>query len=84
MTHGPVVPSLPDPLVVPVGVVVEMVGLRRLSADTFAVDPVLAWAQAAMVAAAIVGTVAILVGRLGPAHRRGIPIDATQLGEREA
>jgi hypothetical protein len=51
-------------LVVPVGVVVEMVGLRRLSGETFAVDPALAWAQAAMVVGAILGGCSALVVRL--------------------
>jgi hypothetical protein len=51
-------------LVVPVGVVVEMVGLRRLSGETFAVDPALAWAQAAMVVGAIAGGCSALVVRL--------------------
>jgi hypothetical protein len=51
-------------LVVPVGVVVEMVGLRRLSGETFAVDPALAWAQAAMVVGAILGGCLALVVRL--------------------
>jgi hypothetical protein len=51
-------------LVVPVGVVVEMVGLHRLSGETFAVDPALAWAQAAMVVGAIVGGSSALVVRL--------------------
>jgi hypothetical protein len=51
-------------LVVPVGVVVEMVGLRRLSGETFAVDPALAWAQAGMVVGAILGGCSALVVRL--------------------
>jgi hypothetical protein len=51
-------------LVVPVGVVVEMVGLRRLSSETFAVDPTLAWAQAGMVLGAILGGCLALVVRL--------------------
>jgi hypothetical protein len=51
-------------LVVPVGVVVEMVGLRRLSGETFAVDPALAWAQAAMAVGAILGGCSALVVRL--------------------
>jgi hypothetical protein len=51
-------------LVVPVGVVIEMVGLRRLSGETFAVDPALAWAQAAMVVGAILGGCSALVVRL--------------------
>ena len=51
-------------LVVPVGVVVEMVGVRRLSGETFAVDPALASAQAAMVVGAIVGGCSALVVRL--------------------
>jgi hypothetical protein len=50
-------------LVVPVGVVVEMVGLHRLSGQTFAVDPALAWAQAMMVAAAVLGAGSALVFR---------------------
>jgi hypothetical protein len=45
-------------LVVPVGVVV-----RRLSGQTFAVDPALAWAQAMMVAAAVLGAGSALVLR---------------------
>jgi hypothetical protein len=51
-------------LVVPVGVVLEMVGLRRLSGETFAVDPALAWAQAALVVGAILGGSSALVIRL--------------------
>jgi len=53
-------------LVVPAGVVVEMIGLRRLDGRTFAVDPVLATTQGAMVAGAVVAGCAFLL-------RPGVP-----------
>ena len=51
-------------LVVPIGIVVEMLGIRRLNGVTFDVDPALAWAQAMMVAAAVLGAGSALVLRL--------------------
>jgi Family of unknown function (DUF6518) len=50
-------------IVIPVGVFVEMVVLRRLGSDTFAVDPALAWTQTAMIIASILGAAIILVRR---------------------
>ncbi|MEO8468074.1 MAG: DUF6518 family protein [Chloroflexota bacterium] len=50
-------------LIVPVGIVVEMLGLRRLSGETFAVDPALAWAQTSMVAVAILGAGWVMIKR---------------------
>jgi hypothetical protein len=64
LVHRPGLVGLVAVLVVPVGVVVEMVGLRRLSGETFAVDPALAWAQAGMVVGAILGGCSALVVRL--------------------
>ncbi len=64
LVRRPGVVGLIAVLVVPVGVVVEMVGLRRLSGETFAVDPALAWAQAAMVVGAILGGCSALVVRI--------------------
>jgi hypothetical protein len=59
-------------LAVPVGVAVEMIWLRRLSGETFVVDPALAWAQAAMVATAIVGAVTVLCRRFIDTRRNDI------------
>ncbi len=59
-------------LVVPAGVLIEVIGLRQLDGRTFAVDPVLAIAQAAMVVAAVVAAAALVVGALArsrPAQR---------------
>jgi hypothetical protein len=53
-------------LVVPAGVTVEMLGLRRLGGETFAVDPALAWAQTVMVVGAILGAGCVLAVRLRP------------------
>jgi hypothetical protein len=67
LVHRPGAVGLIAVLVVPVGVVVEMVGLRRLSGETFAVDPALAWAQAGMVVGAILwGCAAVVVRLRGP------------------
>ena len=64
-------------LVVPIGIVVEMLGVRRLSGETFAVDPTLAWAQAVMVAAAVLGAGSALVVRLRrPAAQSRHDVDA--------
>lgn len=62
-------------LVVPAGVVVEMVGLHRLDWRTFAVDPVLAYAQVAMVITAVITAGALLVGLLARCRpaRTGLP-----------
>jgi hypothetical protein len=49
-------------LVVPVGVLVEMLGIRGLGGDSFRIDPVLGFAQAAMVAAAVVAGCAVALG----------------------
>jgi hypothetical protein len=50
-------------VVVPVGIVVEMVVLRRLGDETFAVDPALAWTQTAMITVSILAAGAILIRR---------------------
>ncbi len=64
LVRRPGVVGLVALLVVPIGIVVEMLGLRRLTGETFAVDPALAWAQAVMVAAAVLGAGSALVVRL--------------------
>ena len=63
-------------LVVPGGALVEMVVLRRLGAETFRVDPALAWAQALIVVAALLGAawaVLALVDRLALPRPRTPP-----------
>ena len=65
--------------VVPIGIAVEMLGLRRLRAETFAVDPVLAWAQSAMIAVAALGAGSALVVRLRrPAIQSGDRLGTTR------
>ena len=71
-------------LVVPIGILVEMLGVRRLNGETFAVDPALAWAQAAMVAGAVIGAGIALRARLLPslatARDRSAPMNARRNG----
>jgi hypothetical protein len=57
-------------LVVPVGALVEVFVIRRLDRESFAIDPALAWAQAAIVGAALGG---IAYAALVEVRRRGLP-----------
>jgi hypothetical protein len=64
LVHRPGLVGFVAVLVVPIGIVVEMLGIRKLNGTTFDVDPALAWAQAMMVAAAVLGAGSALVLRL--------------------
>jgi Family of unknown function (DUF6518) len=81
LIHRPPPLGLLAALVVPAGVIVEMVGLRRLGSESFAVDPALAWAQAAMVVLAIGGAATAVIAYLGTPLRspKGVA-DREQVG----
>lgn len=66
-------------LVVPAGVLVEMIGIRRLGLETFAVDPALGWGQAGLVVLAIAGAAAaaIRLARPGAGSRGDVVTDRT-------
>jgi hypothetical protein len=58
-------------LVWPAGAIIEMVVVRRLDLHSFAVDPVLAWTQAAVASIGMAVIVEILVLARRPAARSG-------------
>lgn len=60
-------------LVVPVGVVTEMLVLRRLGPDSWGADPTLAWTQSALVVVALLGAAAAVHLKLVRAGRGARP-----------
>ena len=59
-------------LVVPAGALTEMLVVRRLGAGTFRVDPALAWIQAFVVTAAVLGALRAVVGSVGNRRRMAV------------